>query len=140
MMAIADPRFCCAILTDSRGYYILERRPLHETDAPGKLTFFGGGRLDGEDPLACLRRELLEELGFTPGPLERVFTLRTPRGQAWFYTARGPEEGAATAREPGYRAVWISPDELLASPLAPWHRVVLEALRRGETEAQVPSS
>lgn len=135
-MSVA-PRFCCAILTDSRGRYIFEHRPAHEPDAPGALTCFGGGREETEDPESCLRRELLEELGFVAGPLERVFTLHTPRGEAWFYKGKGPEEGSARALEEGFEAVWVHPSDPDMSKVGRWHRAVFDALARGEREARV---
>ncbi len=134
----AEPRFCCAFLTDSRGRQILERRPLTEADAPGKLTCFGGTRHDDEDAEECIRRELREELGFEVGALARVLTLHTPKGEAWFYTARGPEVGSARALEHGYEAVWLEVEDMLASPeLSDWHRVAFEAIARGEAVAWI---
>lgn len=132
-----QPHYCCAILTDSRGRFVLERRPLTEPDAPGKLVCFGGGRDEGEEAEACVRRELMEELGFAAAELEHVFVLHTPLGDAWFYKGAGPEEGRARAREAGYEAVWVERVFLMSDEVGDWHRVVFAALARGEREAAV---
>lgn len=138
---INEPRYCCVILTDSRGWYVFERRPRDEADAPGMLTCFGGGREAHEDAETCLRREVMEELGFVLGAIERVFTLRTPRGEAWFYRgcdgATGPEAGEARALEPGFEVVWVDPGSEEMKQVGAWHRAVLDALARGEREGSV---
>jgi len=47
----------------------------------GPLYEIPAGRLDkGEDPAACARRELLEEVGVTAGRLERLTTIWTTPG------------------------------------------------------------
>lgn len=135
-----EPRWCCAILRDSRGWYVLERRPLTDADAPGRLTCFGGTRERGEEPATCLARELVEELGFViAGALERAVVLHTGVGEAWFYRAAGPEEGACRALEEGHEAVWHDPALGFAS-VAMWNRLAIEAERRGEVAAWVPVS
>lgn len=120
---------------------MFERRPLDEADAPGMLTCFGGGREEREDAESCLRRELREELGFEAGELERVFTLRTPRGEAWFYRlgggATGPEEGMVRALEVGFEVVWVDSVSELMQEVGAWHRAVLDGIRRGERVATV---
>lgn len=138
-----EPRYCCIILTDSRGWYVFEKRPETEADAPGMLTCFGGGREAQEDPESCVRRELMEELGMEvgAGALERVFTLRTPRGEAWFYRiaqgAAGPEAGSVRALEAGFEVVWVDPASEMMQQVGAWHRVVLDGLARGESLARV---
>ena len=112
-------------------------RPDNDTDAPNQLTCFGGGREAHEHPLACLQRELLEELGFAIGEVRHVLTLHTPNGPAWFYEVRGPEQGTVIAREAGHDARWIARAELFGEPLANWHRTALEGWSNGKTEAWV---
>ena len=134
----AQPRFCCAVLIDSKGRHVLERRPLTEADAPGLLTCFGGTRHDDEDPQLCLRRELVEELGFVAGDLTLVLVLHTPKGQAWFYLLEGPEEGTVPALEPGYEAVWMEETAMLsASDLSDWHRAAFLAIAAGLKSARI---
>ena len=125
------PVWCCAILRDLRGRFIFERRPSHEIDAPGMLTCFGGGREAGEEPETCLRRELVEELGWRAGALELCVVLTTPKGVAWFYRGAGPEEGTVTALEAGYVAEWIEPAALAAAGVGGWNLAAIDAEMRG---------
>ncbi len=115
---------------------MLERRPAHEVDQPGLLTCFGGGREPGEDPEACLRRELVEELGFVAGALEMCVELSTPKGVAWFYRGMGPEEGAAAALEPGFGVEWIEPGVMRDVRMGSWNLAAMEAEMRGEKWAR----
>lgn len=136
-----QPRYCCAILLDSRGNLVLERRSPHDPVAGGKLACFGGGRDRDETPEETLRRELREELGFAPEPFTRdavAFVLHTPLGEAWFYQLQGPEHGQARAVEPGCGVEWIAESRLLqhhAHELAAWHRVMFQARATGERTA-----
>ena len=130
------PVWCCAILRDSRGRFVFERRPVDEPDAPGMLTCFGGTREPGEDPEACLRRELLEELGFIAGEIELCVELTTPKGIAWFYRAHGPDEGMATALEPGFGIEWIAAETIGHAGIGAWNLAAIRAELRGERQAR----
>jgi len=130
-----QPVFCCAILRDRAGRLVLERRPLDDHDAPGRLTCFGGRREPGESPEQCLRRELREELGFELAAFEFVLNLATPAGPAWFFEAAGPEEGTVAAIEPGYDVAWIAWDDIIVETLADWHRAALRGWRAGDRSA-----
>lgn len=137
-----QPRYCCAILTDSLGRLVLERRAPDDPVAGGLLACFGGGRERHEHAIGALRREVQEELGFTlrerDEEIRRVFTLQTPVGEAWFFAAAGPDEGDAVRLEPGVRLERISESVLLVShadELARWHRAVFEARARGRDQA-----
>jgi 8-oxo-dGTP pyrophosphatase MutT (NUDIX family) len=137
----SQPRYCCAILVDSRGNLVLERRSPHDPIAGGMLACFGGGREADETPEDTIRRELREELGFAPQPFGRdavAFVLHTPMGEAWFYQLVGPEEGAAQAVEPGCGVEWIAEHHLLTHhthELAAWHHVMFRARSAGERSA-----
>lgn len=115
----------------------MERRPKTKRHAGGKLTCFGGSREIGEDPDACARRELLEELGFSVGPLSRCVVLHTPRGQAWFYRGTGPEPGTAYAKEPDTCVQWIAAENVFDADLSSWHAAALRAERDGVMEVHV---
>ncbi len=134
------PAYCCAILVDGQGQLVLEVRPDNDANAPGRLTCFGGGREGDEEPLACLRRELMEELGFALGEAKHVLTLHTPNGPAWFYEAAGPEHGAVVAREAGHSVRWVGRGELFAERLADWHRAALVGWCAGLAEAWVEAT
>lgn len=134
------PAYCCAILLDGRGALVLEKRPDDDADAPGRLTCFGGGRDGDEEPLACLRRELLEELGFALGQARHVLTLHTPKGPAWFYEAGGPEQGTVVTREAGHGVCWVGRGELFAQHLADWHRAALVGWSAEKAEAWVEAA
>lgn len=133
-----QPRWCCAILTDARGHLLLERRPPTDPDAPGLLTCFGGTREHGESPLACLQRELLEEIGHQLADEPRhAVTLHTGKGIAWFFAAAAPAEGTVTALEAGHTAVWHDPALGLAG-IALWNRLAIEAFLANRSEAVAP--
>lgn len=141
------PLFCCAILRDARGTYLLEKRPATAMAAAGKLTCFGGKRGAGESPETCMRRELLEELKFRPpdGTLERCVTLLwtgpdrvfatkkvvTGGVLAWYYKCAAPEADKAKCVIPGHTAVWVPPGQILKAELSDWHRTALKAEREG---------
>lgn len=142
------PAYCCAIVRDARGRYLLERRPRHTPDAPGRLTCFGGTRERGEAPDACLVRELREELGWTVeiGMFElavrlvnegapivrRTCSIPTGGTVAWFYRARDVAISSWPVRtEEGYLAEWREWDAGLESELGLWHRLPLRVEREG---------
>jgi 8-oxo-dGTP diphosphatase len=55
----------------SRGHLLLQLRDFRPVIAdPGQWGFFGGHRLPSETPEAGIRRELREELSFTPASLQ----------------------------------------------------------------------
>lgn len=134
--AAADwPPYCCIILRDAGGQYLLERRPGSARLAPGTLTCFGGSRERDESPLDCIARELIEELGpaaakAVQGVELRVIVRSRTRLIAWFFGAAPMLTNVPLVCEPGYFAVWLSEAELEAAPLARWHRAALLADRR----------
>lgn len=140
------PEYCCAILRDDRGRYLLERRPASKLSAPGLLVCFGGRREPHESPEACLLRELQEELGWTPPrPLRLCTRLLGPadRQIAWFF--RGEAPANPNPQEPGVQAVWLEPgdiDHLAELSVSPWHILALSAEHAGRpiayTTAKTP--
>jgi 8-oxo-dGTP pyrophosphatase MutT (NUDIX family) len=141
------PAFCCAVLRDERGRYLLERRPASALAAAGKLTCFGGKREPGESPETCIRRELWEELKWKPseGGLERCVTLlwtgpeRVFAGRkvmtggvlAWYYKGAAPAEEKAKCVLPGHTAVWVLANQMGRAELSDWHRTALQAEKEG---------
>ena len=141
------PPYCCAILQDpGTGGFLLEQRPPSARVAPDQLTCFGGKRDQerGEAPLACLARELREELGWSPAsPPTRAVDLYVD-GEliAWFYLAEAPRRDAVLTfeAERGYSGVWWeTSDAAMEARLSPWHACVLEAFRSGESRADFVS-
>jgi 8-oxo-dGTP pyrophosphatase MutT (NUDIX family) len=126
------PNYCCAIIEDQHGWLLLQLRPANARFAPGQLTCFGGRREDGEDPLACIRRELHEELGWCPQELFRRVDLVGHGGRmiAWFYQACLPA-GTKLLPETDHAFVLAPWPALPALPLSNWHRESLAALRMG---------
>lgn len=137
------PPYCCAILLDARGRYLMERRPASAKHAAGLLTCFGGGREPGEEPLACVRRELREELGLSPAQIEALglelaVVIRSERRLiAWFFAGRIADPVPALQPEPGFEALWRTWDELHAERVSPWHTGAITAHREGRREAVV---
>lgn len=139
---LGRPPYCCAILHErATGALLLEQRAPTARVAAGQLTCFGGKREAAEDELACIERELHEELGL---PLDAVVRgLRRAvdlyvDGEliAWFYDAPAPPRTARFAFEAERSGVWLQPtDEQAAARLSPWHAAVLDAWRRGESRA-----
>ncbi len=126
------PRYCCAILRDQAGRYLLEQRLPNETHAAGLITCFGGTREEGEHPDACIVRELREELGIAAPTLRRAIRLVSDHEIAWFYRGDAPSPDAITL-EADVAAVWATPEELFTLKLGGWHRAVLEADVRGQS-------
>ena len=143
------PGYCCAILRDERGRYLLERRADDAKDAPGMLGCFGGKREPGEHPDRCLRREIKEELGWSMGALHLSVAVRLmvqssgarpERVVAWFYKGKGPRAGLALQTLPGSAVVWATSEELagsLRAEVSGWHRAALEAEARGDAVAWI---
>jgi 8-oxo-dGTP pyrophosphatase MutT (NUDIX family) len=154
------PGYCCAIVRDERGRYLIERRPGDARRVPGRLTCFGGGRERSETPEAALRRELREELGLHDDAIDALDLCwsvrllgefkpgRRPGGRdapggliAWFAVARRvwrEGDGPPLRTEPGHEAVWMEWHELEPAPLlSSWHLAALRAERAGEREARV---
>ena len=64
-MGISAPKeFACAIIVDTHGRFLLQRRDNKpEIRHPGMIGLFGGHREMGETSLECLVREVQEEIG-----------------------------------------------------------------------------
>jgi 8-oxo-dGTP pyrophosphatase MutT (NUDIX family) len=139
------PDYCCAILRNPSGLYLMEKRPVFEADPQRpRITCFGGTRHDNEHPDDCIRRELLEELGWTINPSALEFRLRLtgtrnnqPREIAWFYRTAAPSDESALTLEPGVEALWLTFEQTQELSVSAWHRVALAAERAGERLVRV---
>ncbi len=136
------PEYCCVIIQDPAGRFLLEQRPGDARAAPGALTNFGGSREPHEPPDRCAARELREELGLHIAESALglpVLTLRDgPRVVAWFYRIEiHPSTPLAT--EPGRAAVWLTLGDLRTAQLSPWHLAAMDAFVAGRPEANLLS-
>ena len=129
-MVVGRRRVSLGII-ERRGRYLICQRP-RGTFLGGYWEFPGGKRERGESPQACLRRELLEELGLTVRVLQQVCTMRHryPSGTILFSVfrcviARGrphPIEVAALR--------WVKPAQFHRYRFPPANRSLLRALSR----------
>ncbi|MBI5759376.1 MAG: NUDIX domain-containing protein [Planctomycetales bacterium] len=133
------PRYCCAIVETERGEMLFERRSAVARLAAGKLTCFGGARETDEEPEACLRRELREELGWEPSRLEfRVALWVAGELIAWFYVADLDGELEKLRPSTGHTPLVVSLADLELAPLSPWHRAAIEAYNEGRSRVDLP--
>jgi len=134
------PKYVCAILEDSEGRLLLESRPDDGRLAAGRLTCFGGRREAGENPEACLRRELLEELNWEPCTFEKRVELWVAGDLvAWFYHAILNVGVDQLHVAPGHKALLVSRLELADLPLSPWHAAVVCAWLDGKAIVELES-
>jgi len=130
------PEYVCALIVDPRGWLVMQLRPAGARHAGGMLTCFGGRRETDEDEIACLRRELDEELGWRPAVLAPACEL----WQAQRFIARFHATAAAhplRAIEPGHVAIAVPAPALAALPVSPWHASVISAWRRGASRVDL---
>jgi 8-oxo-dGTP pyrophosphatase MutT (NUDIX family) len=136
------PEYCCIIIQDPAGRFLLEQRPADAPAAPSALTNFGGSLEPHELPARCAARELREELGLHLPESALgfpVLVLRDgPRVVAWFYRIE-IDPGTPLATEPGRAAIWLTPDRLRTAQLSPWHLAAMDAFLGGRSEANLPS-
>ncbi len=140
---VAWPDYCCAILVDAQGRYLIERRSEKATSAAGQLACFGGKREPMEHPDRCIRREIKEELGWSVGALRLLVAVRlreraSGREIAWFYRGSAPRASLALKPLPGTSILHLSAKELLAAPdLSAWHRAAIIAAETNEAVAWI---
>ncbi len=142
---VAWPDYCCAILIDAEGRYVIERRSAKATSAPGQLACFGGKREPMEHPDRCIRREIKEELGWSVGALRLIVAVRlreraTGREIAWFYRGSAPRASLSLRPLPGSSILHLNAKDLLAAPdLSDWHRAAIVAAEANEAIAWIES-
>ncbi len=117
------------VIRDDDGRILITRRPDHLHQ--GGLWEFPGGKLEpGESPAEALARELQEELGIRPGPMQPL--IRVP----WQYADRHvlldvwEVEGFSGRPEPreGQQLARVPPSALREHDFPPADRPVLDAL------------
>lgn len=143
---IGWPDYCCAILIDAEGRYLIERRSAKSASVPGQLACFGGKREPMEHPDRCIRREIKEELGWSVGALRLVVAVRlrersSGREIAWFYRGSAPRATLKLKPLPGSTILQLAATDLLDAPdLSAWHKAALLAAEAKETIAWVDDS
>lgn len=133
------PEHACALLVDGRGRLVLQLRPPWVRHAPSQLTCFGGKREGDETAKTCLRRELAEELSWSPDlvPDDGLDLCSAERYIARFIPVALPD-GVALRAEPGFVIVRCDPRSLPGLPLSLWHRNAIAGWRQGLRRIDVP--
>jgi 8-oxo-dGTP diphosphatase len=110
-----------------------------QTEPSPEYQLPGGGIDKGEQPIAALNREVMEETGYHIGAVRRLGVFRRftfmPEYDLWaeklctVYLAR-PALRIGPPTEPGHRAVWMKPDTALRLLGNPGDRAMLAAAMR----------
>jgi 8-oxo-dGTP pyrophosphatase MutT (NUDIX family) len=131
------PRYSCGIITDARGWFLLQLRPPTARVAANACTCFGGARHDHETAERCLQRELREELRWQPTHFSFACALwRADDYIAAFYHCPMLHSHDVQT-EPDHIAVWAPAVCLPALPLSPWHDAVLRAFIAGKNRVSL---
>lgn len=111
-----------AILTDDAGHILLLQLPAEYDEGTANTWTLPGGKLEpADEPLAGIRREIMEETALKPEVLTPAgitrWSTRNSKKLAIFYKARmpGTQPKAALSGE-HQRAVWIKPEDLTSFP------------------------
>ena len=136
-----DPHYACAALSDRRGWWLLQLRPLDHVLAGGQLTCFGGRREEYENAETCVRRELHEELQWCPTILTPALELwQGPTYLACFFRGTLNVPVSALRTEPRHLAVLVPVAALGGLPISLWHAAALLGIQRGDRHVEVSGS
>lgn len=133
-MAAAEPvaivEVAAALIQDEAGRYLITRR-LPGTHLAGLWEFPGGKREPGETLEACLRRELVEELGadFTIGEKIETVTWRYPEKTVALHFYRCRLEAGAIVPLQRQAVAWVEAARLPDYDFPPADRALLDRLR-----------
>lgn len=127
---IDEMQVCKALISDAAGRYLMQLRDdIPRIAYPGHWCLFGGAVEPGEDDLAGMRRELIEELGFDPVDLTRAidFEYSIPqhgvriRRVAVFETKIGEDRKGALVLNEGAEMRFMTVGELMREDkVVPW--------------------
>lgn len=125
----AQVEVVAGLIADASGRVLVGRRRAG-THMEGYWEFPGGKRRPGEGPRGALERELYEELGIVVLGAEFMaeLTHRYPDRHVHLELWRVDRfHGEPNARE-GQALMWVAPENLLALPLLPADRPLVEGL------------
>lgn len=130
-----------AILRDRAGRILITSRPEGKPQA-GRWEFPGGKLEAGESPEACLRRELLEELGIVAGPMQPLIAVSHDYGD--FRVHLDVREvrhfgGEPRARE-NQRLKWTPAEDLPGEDILEADRPIIQALRLPDAGLVTPDA
>ncbi|WP_043676220.1 NUDIX hydrolase [Clavibacter michiganensis] len=117
----ALPEGCQVVLVDGAGRILLQLRDdIPTIPFPGMWAIPGGMLEPGETPLACIVREVEEELGARIPPAEVAHLLTRTRsyGIEHTFTARLDVAAEDIRLTEGQRVAWFALDEAVAMDLA----------------------
>jgi mutator protein MutT len=119
-----------ALIQDDEGRYLITRR-LPGTHLQGLWEFPGGKREPGETLEACLRRELIEELGadFTIGEKVETVTWRYPDKTVSLHFYRCRLSAGAIVPLQRQAVAWVEAGRLADYDFPPADRALLDRLR-----------
>jgi 8-oxo-dGTP diphosphatase len=117
----ALPEGCQVVLVDAAGRILLQLRDdIPTIPFPGMWAIPGGMLEPGETPLACIVREVEEELGvrIPPAEVTHLMTRTRSYGIEHTFTARLDVPAEDIALTEGQRVAWFPVDEAVATELA----------------------
>ena len=127
-------RVCAAVVRRS-GRILLTTRP-DGRHLAGKWEFPGGKIHPGENPGACVVREMKEELGVNVIPLDLIYSVLheypTKTVHLEFYRAIPSDSSFDPAPTEGQKFAWVEPARILEYDLLPADLPIAEFLHSSE--------
>lgn len=123
------PTIVAAAVIEADGRYLITRREKGHLE--GLWEFPGGKLRPGETLLACLQRELKEELGVevTVGEQMETVTWSYPERTVVLHFYRCRLAGGQVMPQEGQAIAWVTPDELERYPFPPADASLIARLR-----------
>jgi 8-oxo-dGTP pyrophosphatase MutT (NUDIX family) len=121
---VIERRVAVVFLVDPRGRVLMQHRDQHAKVSPGQWAMPGGKIEDGESPEEAARREVREETGLEPGPLQPYLvrtrpSVTTDDGEVEMHAFCGPTDARQedVVLGEGQAMVFLTPQEALARDL-----------------------
>lgn len=129
-MPTDQPRGAAAVITNSRGEYLLHLRDdIPGIAWPGHWGVLAGGCEEGETPRETIVRELQEEAGLVVDGLTELCEALDSRGSGQlltFFTATWDGDARALHLTEGQKLDWVAPEQLGTLLMPDLLREVLE--------------